>query len=215
MKYYYHPVSPNCRKTTAILDYLDYDNAERIVVDLPKGAQLRPEFLAINPNGRVPALEDGDLKLWESNAIAIYLADKAGTELWREDLRLDILRWMFWEQGHLMYATGIPFFQRIIKPMLGEESDEQRIEEALRNFVRLMKVLDDHLTGRDYLVGDFLTVADFAVASNLSFTEPCGLPMDDYRNVNRWLAGLDEIPAWNSSAPPPFPAAGASGAERT
>jgi glutathione S-transferase len=208
MKYYYHPMSPNCRKTTAVLDYLGYDDTERIVVDLSKGEQMQPDFLAINPNGKVPALQDGEVKVWESNAICIYLADKAGSELWREDLQLDILKWMFWDQGHLMFATGVPFFQRIIKPMIGEEPNQERVEEAIGSFGRLMKVLDGHLTGRHFLVGDYLTLADLAVAGNLSYAEPCGLPMDDFHNVRRWLAGLDEFPAWVSSAPPAFPPTG-------
>ena len=81
MKYYYHPLSPNCRKVTALIEMLG-QKCERKVIDLPKGEHLTPEFLEVNPFGAVPVLVDGELKLPESNAILIYLAEKAGSELW-------------------------------------------------------------------------------------------------------------------------------------
>jgi glutathione S-transferase len=204
MKYYYHPISPNCRKTTAVLDHLGMD-AERVLLDLPKGEHMNPDFLAVNPNGKVPALEDGDTCVWESNSIIIHIANKAGSDLWPADQRrYDILRWMFWEQGHLMQATGIVFFQRLLKPMLGQETDEGRVGDSLKNFGRLAKVLDDHLARSTHLVGNDLTLADFAVAGNFAFAEPAGLPMDDHANIQRWLAAMDEIPAWKAAAPPPM-----------
>jgi glutathione S-transferase len=101
-----------------------------------------------------------------------------------------------------MQATGIVFFQRLLKPMLGQETDEQRVEDSLNSFKRLAGVLDDHLSRSTYLVGDNLTLADFAVAGNFAFAGPAGLPMDDYANIRRWLATLDELPAWKTSAPP-------------
>jgi len=202
MKYYYHPMSPNCRKTTAILDHLGLE-AEHVLLDLPKGEQMTPEFLAINPNGKVPALADGDARIWESNAIMIYLADRSGSDLWPADgRRIDVLRWMFWEQGHLMQATGMIFFQRLLKPMLGQETDEQRVEDSLRSFGRLAGVLHGQLADSEYLVGNALTLADFAVAANFSFAGPSRLPMDEYPNIRRWLATMDEIPAWKAAAPP-------------
>ena len=207
MKYYYHPISPNCRKTTAVLDHLGLE-AEHVLLDLPRGEHMNPDFLAVNPNGKVPALEDGDTNVWESNSIIIHLASKAGSDLWpADDRRYDILRWMFWEQGHLMQATGIVFFQRLLKPMLGQETDEGRIEDSLDNFKRLAGVLDGHLADVDYLVDNTLTLADFAVAGNFAFAGPAGLPMDDYPNIQRWLDTMEEIrpgrpqllPRWDSS----------------
>ena len=84
MKYYYHPGSPNCRKVSAVIEMLGVD-AKYEFVDLPKGKQAQPEFLAVNPNGMVPALVDGDTTVLESNCIIIYLAEKTGSDLWPED----------------------------------------------------------------------------------------------------------------------------------
>ena len=205
MRYYYHPSSPNCRKCTTLLDLLGIA-AERHIVDLPQGEQLQPAFLAINPNGKVPALVDGERAIWESNAIIIHLAENAGSDLWPADeRRLEILKWMFWEQGHLMYAAGIPFFERVLKAAIGlGPADEKRVAEALSSFRRLSKVLDGQLASRSFLVGDALTLADLAVASNFSYAELGGLPVSEFANVTRWLAELDKIPAWRHSAPPPF-----------
>ena len=205
MRYYYHPVSSNCRKCTAVLDLLGV-TAERLVVDLPGGEQLRPDFLAINPNGKVPALVDGGRAIWESNAIIIYLAEREDSDLWPAgERRLDILKWMFWEQGHLMTAAGVPFFQRVLKPTLGLGApDEQRVTEALASFRRLAKVLDGHFAGHAFLVGDGLTLADLAVAGNFSYADPGGLPVGEFANLTRWLGELDRIPAWRDNAPPTF-----------
>ena len=205
MRYYYHPSSPNCRKCTTLLDLLGID-AERHIVDLSRGEQLQPAFLAINPNGKVPALVDGERAIWESNAIIIHLAENAGSDLWPADeRRLEILKWMFWEQGHLMYAAGIPFFERVLKPAIGlGPADEKRVAEALASFRRLSTVLDAQLASRSFLVADALTLADLAVASNFSYAELGGLPVGEFENVTRWLAELDKIPAWRHNAPPAF-----------
>jgi len=194
MKYYYHPASPNCRKVSALIRHLGTE-IEQQVVDLPKGEHLTPWFLEVNPNGTVPALVDDKLHLWESNAIVIHLAGSAGSDLWPDDhRRTEIVQWMFWEQSHFMFATGTVFFQRLLKPMIGlGDPDEERVAEAVKKFRRYAKVLDDHLAGREWLVGDSLTLADLAIASQLMYAVPSGLPMEELANTTRWLGAMDEI----------------------
>lgn len=83
MRYYYHPGSSNCRKVTAVLDLLGVD-AERHLVDLPGGEHVQPAFLAINPNGKVPVLVDGERAIWESNAnVTRWLAELDRIPAWR------------------------------------------------------------------------------------------------------------------------------------
>lgn len=200
MKYYYHPGSPNCRKVSALIDLLGLDVTFEFV-DLPKGRQAQPEFLAVNPNGMVPVLVDGDRTVLESNCILIYLAEKAGSGLWDEDRKLEILQWMFWEQSHFMYATGMLFFQKLLKPLIGQEPDEDRIGEATAKFRRHAKALDGHLANRDWLVGDAMTLADLAVAAELTYADATGLPMDEFPNVQRWYRAIEELPAWQSTRP--------------
>lgn len=200
MKYYYHPGSPNCRKVSALIDLVGID-AEFVFVNLPKGDQAKPEFLAVNPNGMVPALVDGDTTVLESNCILIYLAEKAGSDLWSDADRIEILRWMFWEQSHFMYATGMVFFQKLLKPLLGQQPDLARVDEGIAKFRRHAKALDGHLEGRGWLVGDAMTVADLAVAANLTYAEATGLPIEEFPNVRRWYAAIEALPAWQSTRP--------------
>lgn len=84
MRYYYHPGSPNCRKVTAVLDLLGV-GAECYLVDLPRGEQLQPAFLAINPNGKVPVLVEEDHAIWESNAnVTRWLGELDRIPAWRD-----------------------------------------------------------------------------------------------------------------------------------
>ena len=202
MRYYYHSWSPNCRKCTALIDHMELD-AERHVVQLAKGEQMAPEFLAINPNGMVPTLVDGEVTVVESNAIVIYLADNHGSELWPGDRlrQLEVLQWMFWEQSHYMFACGVVFYNRLVKPLIRQEPDEQRVEEAIAKFRRHSKVLDDRLADRRHLLGDQLSLADWAVAGNLSTAGAVGLPVAEFPNLARWLTTLDENPSWKAAAP--------------
>lgn len=200
MKYYYHPASPNCRKVSAVIEMLEID-AKYEFVDLFKGKQAQPEFLAVNRNGMVPVLVDGNRTVVESNCILIYLAEKIGSKLWSEDARLEILQWMFWEQSHFMYATGMLFFQKLLKPMMGKEPDEARVDESTAKFRRHAKALDRHLNEREWLVGEDMTLADIAVAANLSFAKATELPLDEFPNIQRWYAAIEELPAWKATHP--------------
>ena len=101
MKLYFHPKSPNATAVLAVSYELGIalDLQE---VNLPGGEQRQPAFLKINPNGKLPALQDGDFVLWESGAIIQYLAaQKPGNSLWPADnrVRADITRWQLWRMG--------------------------------------------------------------------------------------------------------------------
>ena len=200
MKYYYHPASTNCRKVSTVIELLGID-VKYEFVDLFKGKQAQSEYLAVNRNGMVPVLVDGTRTVVESNCILIYLAEKTDSELWPEEHRLEILQWMFWEQSHFMYATGLLFFQKLIKPMMGKDPDETRIEESMAKFRRHAKALDQHLNERDWLVGETMTLADLAVAANLTFAKPCELPLDEFPAIQRWYTAIEELPAWKATHP--------------
>jgi glutathione S-transferase len=208
MKLYYFE-TPNARKACTVARYLNAP-VEFVRVDLSKGEHKAPAYLAINPNGKVPALEDGDVRLWESAAIMCYLADKAGSSLWPKDARqIDVIRWLSWDATHFSRHAGTLFFQRVIKPQFGlGEPDPAAIEEATGFFRQFAGVLDGHLKGRAYLVGDGLTVADFAVGSFLPGAKAAQLPLDEFPEVRRWYAQLEQLPAWRE----PFPSQTANAA---
>jgi glutathione S-transferase len=208
MRLYYFE-TPNARKPCAVARYLN-SPVEFVRIDMAKGEHKTPEFLAINPNGKVPALEDGEVCLWESAAIMCYLADKTGSSLWPKDARqIDVIRWLSWDATHFSRHAGTLFFQRVIKPHFGlGEPDLAAIDEATGFFRQFAGVLNSHLDGRSYVVGDGLTVADFALGSFLPHAKEAGLPLDEFPEIRRWYARLEQLPAWRE----PFPRPAASAA---
>lgn len=164
---------------------------EHVPVDLLKGEQRAPEFLAKNPNGRVPVLEDGDLVLWESNAILLYLATKhAGpTPLVPPGARerAEVDRWLAWQLAHLSPATSKVAFERIVKKVTGQGApDQAQIDAGTAEFAKASAVLDASLGDREYVAGR-LSVADFALAVPYSLASSCGLDVKPYKKVDAWL----------------------------
>jgi glutathione S-transferase len=206
MKLYELPMSPNARKVVAVLHHLNLD-CERETVDLSKGEQMRPDFLKLNPNHMIPTLVDGDFVLWESNAIMQYLCSKVpNNSLMPNDPRLqvDINRWLFWQVGHWGRACGVFIFERVIKKLfMSAEADPQELAKGEEAFHRFAAVLEGHLKGRDWLVGNSVTLADFAVGSFLDLAEMAQFPMTAYKEIPRWYGNLQQLPAWVSSAPTP------------
>ena len=145
MKLYYFE-TPNARKACAVARYLNAP-VEFVRVDLTKGEHKAPAFLAINPNGKVPALEDGEVRLWESAAIMCYLADRAGSGLWPKDARqIDVIRWLSWDAMHFSRHAGTLFFQQVVKPHFGlGDPDLAAIDEAMGFFRQFAGVLNSHL----------------------------------------------------------------------
>jgi len=205
--YYFETLNP--RKVCAVARYLnspvDYKR-----IDLGKGEHKTPQFLAINPNGKLPVLEDGGLKLWEANAIMAYLAKAAGSELWPSDTagQIDLLRWLSWNSEHFTRHAGSLYFQHLIKPRLLEQApDAKAVEEATGFFKQFAQVLDDHLRQRRYLLGDRLTIADLAVAVSLPYAQEAKIPIAGFSAIARWHDRLTELPAWRQPFPAPASAA--------
>jgi len=193
----------NPRKACAVARYLN-SPVEFVRLNLAKAEHKTPEFLAINPNGKVPALQDGETRIWESNAIMCYLAQSAGSDLWPRDdeHKIEVMRWLTWNSEHFTRHAGKLYFEYLIKPNFGlGEPDNAGIKEATGFFKQFAGVLNDHLRGRKYLVADKLSVADFAVAVTLPYAEKAQIPLDEFPEIERWHARLNELPAWRE----PFP----------
>jgi glutathione S-transferase len=199
--YYSDTLAP--RKTCAVAKYLK-SPVEFVYVDLRKDEHRAPAYLAVNANGKVPALADGEWTLWEADAILCHLSEQAGSDLWPRDSRqIDIVRWFSWNAQHFYRHGGALYFEHIVKPRFGLGApDPSAVEPALGWFRKFAAVLNDHLKGRQWLVGDGLTVADFSVAATLPYAEQARLPVDEFPEVRRWHDQLNEIEAWRE----PFPA---------
>jgi len=196
MKLYYCETL-NPRKVCALARYLN-SPVEFVHVDLRSGAHRKPDFLAINPNGKVPVLQDGDLMLWESNAIMCHLAKQAKSDLWPEDERqIEVMRWLYWDANHFSRHGGALYFENLVKPALGMGApDETAVQRATDFFHTFAGILDAHLKDRDFLIGGRLSIADFATAVCLPYAEGAKLPLEPYAEIRRWHAGLETLPAW-------------------
>jgi glutathione S-transferase len=208
MKLHVAPPSPRAFKVLAVARHLDID-FDLCPVDLLNGAHLRPEFAALNPNKKMPVLEDDGFVLWESNAITQYLASrKPERGLLPADPRkhADVARWQFWESCHWDSACATLIFERLLKKVFGQgDPSPAHVEKGEADVRQLGAVLDGALAGRSYLCGEQLTVADFSVGAWLNYAGRAGYPIDGFREVRRWYAGLIELPAWRESiVAPPF-----------
>ncbi|HTV18660.1 MAG TPA: glutathione S-transferase family protein [Polyangiaceae bacterium] len=164
----------------------------------PLDPAQREKFLALNPNLRVPILVDGNESLWEADAIACRLSQLMGSEFWRTGAALpEMIRWISWAKSNFVSACDKVHFERITKRRyhLGPTRDEV-VREGLAEFAVAAALLDQVLSGRDWLVGSAVSYADFRMATVLPFVDIAGLPLADYPHVAAWHARLSEIEAW-------------------
>jgi glutathione S-transferase len=205
MKLYILPISPNSRKVLAVVHHLGL-KPEIACLDFASGDTAKPEFLALNPNGMVPVLVDGTLRLWESSAINQYLVEKAGgSPLYPRDpqVRADITRWQFWEQAHFNKAFGTLVFESVIKPKLGMgEASPGLVEYCLRETARFAKVLDAHLHGRSTLVGNEISLADYGMICLERYRDATPFDWSPYANINRYFDAVRETEAWKKATSP-------------
>jgi glutathione S-transferase len=202
MKLYYSDILSS-RKACAVARYLKAP-VEFVYLDLPKGEQQAPGYLAINPNGKVPTLVTGEQVLWEADAVMCLLSQQAGSDLWPHDARqIDIIRWFSWNLQHFSRAGGSLYFEYVVRPRFGLGSpDEAAVAQARAEFRRYAAVLSGHLANRKWLIGDGLTVADFAVAVTLPYARQATIPLDEFPEVRRWHDQLNQIEAWREPFPP-------------
>jgi glutathione S-transferase len=205
MKLYYVVGSPNSRKVHAVVNHLGL-SVEFEYLDFFTGDLQASAFLAVNPNGMVPTLVDGDLELWESNAIMQYLADRPGGEqVYPRDprLRADVHRWQCWELAHFNQALGTIAFEAVAKPGFGIGSPNQPlVAEATANLGRFAPVLERHLHGRKYLLGDRFTIADYSMVHIEAFKDAIPFDWSPFPQVNAYFNRMRDVEHWARTAPP-------------
>jgi glutathione S-transferase len=208
MKLYHFPPSPNSRRVLAVAYHLGLD-PELIGLSLPRGEHMNPDFVALNPNHKIPVFIDDDgFTLWESTAIMLYLASKeSGHTLYSDDIKVqaNINKWLYWNIAHWSPACGIYVYEYLFKNLLNlGEPDSDELKKGDELFLRFAEVLDGHLNDRKWLVGDDVTLADYAVASFLDHIESAHMPIDNFKQIQRWYADIESLEAWQKSAPANF-----------
>lgn len=199
IRFYFHP-TPNPAKIALFLEEagLAY---ETVPVDTMKGEQHAPAFRAINPNGKVPAIIDtegpggAEARIFDSSAILLYLGDKTGQFLGTPADRPELLSWLFF------VATGLgPFSgQAVHFQWAAPDGLEYARNRYRREAERHYQVLEDHLAGRDFIVGNGYTIADMSAwgwidrAARVMKGEAD--PLAAFPNIKRWFQGIDARPA--------------------
>jgi glutathione S-transferase len=196
---YGHGLSPNCRKVLWALEEagVTYDFKQ---VNLPGGEQKTPEFLKLNPNGRVPVLDDDGFILWESNAILWYVGDKLGRgTIVPEDvkLRAQIDQWMWWQVADFT-GPSTAFFMKL-RERSGQPLDANKHLDILKSSTKAAAVLDKHLERKPFVVGDKFTIADISLAEFAALADGGGVDFGPFANVRRWLGELAERPAYQKT----------------
>jgi glutathione S-transferase len=191
IRLYHHPISGHAHRVRLFLSLLGLP-FEMVEVDLLKGEHRRPEYLALNPFGQVPVIQDGALTLADSNAILTYLAlryDTSGRWLPRDPVGAALVqRWLSQAAGSLVNGPGNArvnvLFQRPQDPRCGEIA------------ATLFKRLDEHLATQPYLVGEQPTIADIAMHTYTAHAPEGGVPLQPFAHLRAWLQRIEALPGF-------------------
>jgi GSH-dependent disulfide-bond oxidoreductase len=190
----YTAPTPNGRKISIALEEMGLPY-EVHAVDLAAGAQRTPEFLAINPNGRIPAIVDrdaGNFPVFESGAILVWLAEKSGRFLPAEAKpRSEVLQWLFFQVGGVGPMQG----QANVFYRYAEEKIPYAIERYHREVRRLFEVYDRRLAAHEYLAAGDYSIADMATWPWIISHDWSGVTVDGLPHLQRWLAAIGARPA--------------------
>jgi len=200
LKIYGHPWSNASRRVQILCEELGVPYRYE-TMDLMKGVQYGAEFQKINPNSKVPVIDDDGFVLWESQAIMRYLADKHKAEAWYpadRKRRAVVEQWLDWNQTRLgQEAAKIMFHTHFA----GDKRNDKAIEDAMKWLEKILPVLEDELKQRSYIGGDQPDLADIAVATNLSYLEMCKYDLTPYPTVTRWYERMKNRPSFTKTAP--------------
>ena len=204
LKLYHNPASQHARRVRAAIIELEID-CEQKLVDFNKREHQDPAYLRLNPNGKVPTLDDDGFVIWESNAILCYLADKKpqknlyGTA---PKERAEVQQWLFWESAHFGRACVTLTYQRFIKPAFyKQEPDPALVADGEENFKRFASVLNGHLESRQFAACSRYTIADIALASILVYRDAANIDIKPYRHVQEWLQRIESRNSFKQTAP--------------
>jgi glutathione S-transferase len=202
MDFYFGRVSGNSARTAFVLHEIGAPFVPH-VIDVPGGAGRAADYRAINPMGKIPALIDGDVRLWESNAINWYLAEthpQARLLPTTPAGRASVQRWLFFQAAHVSPAC-VPIFHFSSprsRAAWGARSDAQSAAAGREQLARFLPVLDEALVGRDCLEDEF-SLADIAYAPHLWLLADAGFDFSPTPALRAWLDRVWARPAWQKT----------------
>jgi len=196
IKLYRHPLSGHAHRVQLLLSLLNVPT-ELVEVDLARGEHKQPAFLAINPFGQVPVIDDNGTLLADSNAILVYLANTYGNGSWKAQGPLTearIQRWLSVAAGQVAYG---PAAARLIT-VFGAAFNA---DEVIARAHTLLTLMDSELADRPFLAGAEPTIADVANYSYIAHAPEGNVSLEPYPNVRAWLARIEALPGFVPMAP--------------
>ena len=193
LELYAFPLSGNSRKATLTLEEVGAEYTYH-QIELMQGGQKQPDYLAINPNGKVPTLRDGDHLLWESSAIMLYLAEKfpvAGLIPTNPAKRGQLYQWLVWQPGTYNPPLSALNAQLIFTPP--DQQDPQAIEQLRETVKQNSRIIEDQLGEQEFLLGNF-SLADIVMLPHLSAAAEREVELAE--NMQAYLARLQSRPSW-------------------
>lgn len=195
MKLYCFGESGNAYKAALALQLSGLDWAP-VYVDFFGGETRTPEYRAnVNEMGEAPVLVDGDFRTSQSGAIQAYVTEKSGKFGGNgHDERYEVLRWVLWDNHKLSSQAGMTRFLMNFLPEKHRNADVIAFNQG--RLKAAYQVLEAHLQGRDWIVGDGITNADLSCCGYLYYPEPFGFDRAEWPNIDAWLTRLSEQPGW-------------------
>ncbi|MEM9191841.1 MAG: glutathione S-transferase family protein [Myxococcota bacterium] len=199
MKIYSSNVSPNARRVRLVALELGL-TPDIVEIDVFKGEHRAPDYLTVNPHGRIPAFQDSGLELSESRAVSIHLTSTVAQQtLWPSDPaeQAQVLHWMFWDAAHFAQRA-----QRLqVLRMFTKDPSPKDVEEATSQFEAEASVMDARLGDRSFLVGSELTLADISIGATLTYAGPAEFPLAKFPALVRWFDALRKRDSWKATEP--------------
>lgn len=204
MRLYNANFSPNALRVRAVAHELGVE-LEIVEVDIRAGDNRAAEFLARNPNAKVPVLEDGNFVLWESRAICAYLAGirpEAGPYPDGLKARTLVDQWAWWQAIHLGPAMQKLSFELFLKEKFGMGDPDPTVVEAERKATdQFLAVLETGLDNRDWIAGT-LSLADFYLATTFMYRDQAGISLDEFPRIAGWIGRLEARDSWQKAVAP-------------
>ncbi|MGF6652083.1 glutathione S-transferase [Paraburkholderia youngii] len=189
IKLYTTRLSGHGHRVKLFLSLLDLP-FEVVELDMKAGENRKPEYLALNPFGQVPTIQDGELTLFDSNAILVYLAKRYGDASWLPDDPLGaaaVQRWLSLAAGQIAYG---PCAARLVT-VFGAPLDHERAKQIA---VKLFDVIDAELAGKPFVAGAHVTIADITAHTYIAHAPEGGVSLQPYPNIRAWLSRVEALP---------------------
>ena len=191
LKLYGYPISGNAYKVRLLLAFLNLPY-ETINVDLMAGDTLKPEFKQLNPRGQVPVLCDGDVVIWDSMAILVYLARRYGNGEWLPNdavQEAQVMQWLAVSENELLYGLARARSTLLLKRPFN-------LEQCQREGKAGLDVMEQHFATNAWLVAGQPTIADIACYPYVLLAPVGEVSLEPYPNVRQWLARMAALPNW-------------------